>query len=163
MEKLWLVIFNYKKYNKNYIDLKTTDFPIYNYNLTIKQNTINFKLFNITCNIYLNLIIDNKKYSITINKNIINLKYDKSLFKKEITFDKLIQNIIKDVSYITIEIKLLNNNLIVLFNNFEMINYKFMYKVNKIETASILLLTKDNQLVDLLNPKSNNKILEKYL
>jgi len=163
MEKLWLVIFNYKKYNKNYIKLKVNNYPIYNYNLTVKKNSISFKLFNITCNIYLNLIIDNNKYIITINKNTIHFKHKKTLFKKVITFDKLIQTIIKDMNYIKVEIKLSNNNLIVLFNNFEMINYKFMYKVNEINSAKILLLTNDNELIDLLNPNLINRESEKYI
>jgi hypothetical protein len=43
LEKLWLVIFNYKKYNKNYIKLKIKDFPEYIHDLKVinKIYTIN--------------------------------------------------------------------------------------------------------------------------
>jgi hypothetical protein len=164
MEKLWLVIFNYKKYNKNYIHLKVNDFPIYNYNLTIKENTINIKLFVITCELYLNLSINNKTYSISISRNIIFLKHNnKTLLKYSAIFNKNIQEALKDMSYIILNIKLHNNTLIVSTNDLVLIDYKFKNKVNKIESAKIFSLTKDNKFIDLINPNSNKKELEKYL
>ena len=164
LEKLWLVIFNYKKYNKNYINLKVKDFPIYNYNLVVKQNSIHIKLFVITCELYLNLVIDNKNYSISISRNIIFLKnIYKTIVKINTTFNKNIQDKIKDMSYITLSIKLHNNKLVVSTNDLVVIDYQFKHKVNKIENAKIFSLTEDNKFIDLLNPNSNNKELEKYL
>jgi hypothetical protein len=164
LEKLWLVIFNYKKYNKNYIELKVKDFPIYNYNLKINSNNINIKLFIITCELYLNLIIDGQNYSISISRNIIFLKHNnKTILKYNSVFNKNIQEAIKDMSYVILIIKLDNNHIIASVNNLIVIDYKFTYKVNKIESAKIFSLTNDNNFIDLLNPKSKNRELEKYL
>ena len=63
------------------------------------------------------------------------------------------------MSYITINIKLHNNRLIISANDLVVINYQFKHKVNKIDSAKIFSLTNDNKFVDLLNPKSNNKKL----
>ena len=164
LEKMWLLIFNYKKHNKNYINLKVKDFPIYNYNLTVKDNLINIKLFVITCELYLNLIMDNQNYSISISRNIIFLKhYNKTILKINTTFNKNIQNKIKDMSYITLSIKLHNNSLIISTNDLVIINYQFKHNINKINSAKIFSLIDDNKFVDLLNPKANNRKLEKYL
>jgi hypothetical protein len=161
---MWLLIFNYKKHNKNYINLKVKDFPIYNYNLTVKDNLINIKLFVITCELYLNLIMDNQNYSISISRNIIFLKhYNKTILKINTTFNKNIQNKIKDMSYITLSIKLHNNSLIISTNDLVIINYQFKHNINKINSAKIFSLIDDNKFVDLLNPKANNRKLEKYL
>ena len=162
LEKLWLLIFNYKKHNKNYINLKVKDFPIYNYNLTVKQNIIDIKVFVITCELYLNLIMDNQNYSINISRNVIFLKhYNKTILKINTTFNKNIQEALKDMSYITINIKLHNNRLITSANDLVVINYQFKHKVNKIDSAKIFSLTNDNKFVDLLNPNFNIE-MEKY-
>jgi hypothetical protein len=169
LEKLWLVIFNYKKHNKHYINLKTKDFPVYNYQLKVKQskNTesiIHFKLFIIVCEIYLNLLINNDNYSINITKNIIYLKHNtKTLLKINPIPNINIQNKIKNMSYVTVEIKLVNNNLIVSVNNYIVINYHLENKVNKINSAKIFSLTDNNKFIDLLNPNSTNRELEKKL
>ena len=42
IERLWLVIFNYKKYNKNYIPLKIKDHELKNHTLTVKNNICKF-------------------------------------------------------------------------------------------------------------------------
>ena len=164
LEKLWLVIFNYKKHNKNYINLKVKDYPIYNYNLTVKENNIKIKLFVITCELYFNLIIDNQIYSVSISKNVIFLKhYNKTLYKYDTTINRNIQELFKDMNYIIIDIKLHNNTLIISINNIVILNYIFKNKINKINNGKIFSLTEDNKFTDLLNPNSKNRELEKYL
>ena len=166
LEKLWLVIFNYKKYNSNYIKLKVNDFPIYNYNLTIKNNYIHFKLFIIVCELYINLIIDNQHYSINISKNIIFIKHNnKTLLKYSPINNKNIQNIIKNTNNINVEIKLINNNLTIYINDYKIINFTFKYKVNTIQKAKIFSITNDNKFIDILESKTNlkNRELNTYL
>ena len=52
LEKLWLLIFNYKKNNKHYIPLKIKDYLIFDKKLIIdKDNSVHFKIFIIT-NLY---------------------------------------------------------------------------------------------------------------
>ena len=157
LEKLWLIIFNYKKYNKNYIHLKIKDFPLYTYNLTIKSDKLKsfvyFKLFNILSELYINISIDNILYDINITKQLIYLKYPQKIkFFKNNIFNKEFQNIFKFMTYIEIKIELHNNILNVLINNFIVLNYKFKYNVNKIDNIKILSLTDDNKITDLLKP-----------
>jgi hypothetical protein len=171
LEKLWLVIFNYKKHNKNYINLKVKDFPIYSYDLTIKYNKINnnigsfvsFRLFNISSELYINIVIDNIKYSIIITKHAIYLKYSKKtkLYINTI-FDKKFQDIFKYMNYITINIKLENSNLNLAINNLTIINYTFKYIVNKINNVKIESLSNNNKLIDLFNQKLIKRNLGKY-
>ena len=162
LEKLWLVIFNYKKYNKNYINLKIKDYSIYTYNLIIKhdkfKSLVYFKLFNIVSQLFINIIIDNFLYNINITKELIYFKYAKKIkFFKNNIFDKEFQNIFKFMTNIEIKIELYNNILNILINNFNVLNYKFKYNVNKINNVKILSMTDGNKIIDLLNPKIENK------
>jgi len=172
LEKLWLVIFNYKKYNKHYILKKAKDFPLYNYNLSIQynnknlkklENIIKFKLFIISCEVHLYLIIDKKNCHIGFSKGIIYLGYnDKKLYKYNCLEDKKIQNLLKDMSEIIVEIKLFNNNLTLIVNNYKIIDFKFKYNIHKIENAKIFSITDNNQLIDLINQDVINRELDNY-
>ena len=167
----WRLKVNYKKNNKNYINIKDKNFPIYSYDLTIKYNKINnnigsfvsFRLFNISSELYINIVIDNIKYSIIITKHAIYLKYSKKtkLYINTI-FDKKFQDIFEYMNYITINIKLENSNLNLTINNLTIINYTFKYIVNKINNVKIESLSNNNKLIDLFNLKSIKRNLEKY-
>ena len=150
LEKLWLLIFNYKKNNKNYIDLNVKDYLTYNYDLVIKNNIIKFKIFIIYCQIYLELYIDNKKYIIMLSRYIIFFKDSQILYKYDPFLNTSIQNALKDMSNVEINISLNNNILKIIGNNIVLIDYKFNKKVNKINNAKIIDLSNDNKLVDLL-------------
>jgi len=156
LEKLWLVIFNYKKHNKNYIKLKIKDYPIYNYNLTNTESFCSFKLFNIISRLYMNITIDNKKYTIIIMKHVIYLKYfGKIIHKNSVFFYKKFQDIFKHMNYITVNIKLYNNTLNISINDLTVINYTFKYIVNKINNVKLLSIMPNNKVIDLLNPHLN--------
>jgi hypothetical protein len=169
LEKLWLVIFNYKKHNKNYIKLKIKDFPIYNYNLTInynkniQQSLIKFKLYIINSELYINLIIDGYKYFIEIMQKEIYLKtIDKTKLYINTIHNKEYHEKTKENSYIIVEVKLQNNNLIVIINNLTILDYKFFkYNVNKIEKAEICYMTNYNKFIDLLSPNKDINITKK--
>jgi hypothetical protein len=151
LEKLWLLIFNYKKNNKNYITLYTKDFEIYDKNIKTKNNSILFKIFVITCQIFVQFYIDNKYYKIYISRAKITFKDDKNN-KLVHYFPRLnikIQDAIKDMSYITINITLKNNVLILSANKIELINFKFKYNVNNISDAKIFSITDDNKFTNL--------------
>ena len=64
LEQLWLVIFNYKKNNKNYLDLDVKDYLISESNLIIKNNNIKFKFLYLN-KLYIVFYIDKIKYIIT--------------------------------------------------------------------------------------------------
>ena len=167
LEKLWLVIFNYKKYNKHNIILSIKDYPIYTYNLKINNNKlksiINFKLFNMISQLFINISIDNFLYYINITKHLIYLKHSKKIkFYKDNIFDTEFQKVFQYMTNIEIKIELYNNTLNILINNFNVLNYKFKYNVNKIDYIKILSITDDNKIVDLLNPNVVNKKIENY-
>lgn len=165
LEKLWLVIFNYKKYNKNYIKLPTKDFPIFDKYLTIKNNnnssTIKFKLFNIYAQIYIEISIDNKLYEIFISRYLILFKDNngKKLISYQSRENKNIQNILKNMTEINFLINLKNNILSIEANNNKLLNYKFTFNVHKLTLAKIFSLTNNSKFKNLLNinnKKSNN-------
>ena len=110
LERLWLSIFNYQKYNKLYKKLNSKDYSIQYYNVKIKNNIGSFNIDTLLP-LYILLLIDNIKYILIIGyKSIFLKKNDKQIyntnFKKEI-LDK------KDNS---IEIKL-DNKLYLTVNN----------------------------------------------
>jgi len=227
LEKLWLVIFNYKKHNKNYINLKINDYPFYKYNLTIKykkpfddnknnaslgivkidtlaygkkninkenckecktlppsntyeqqfeelyfnkstkdkdiRNIVIFKLINITCELYMDIKIDNIIYNINITRYIIFLKYpNKVKFYKDVKNDELFQNIFSNIDYITIRIELYNNNLNILLNDLNIMDYKFKYDVYKINDIKIFSVNNDSKIIDLLKPDFIKKEIGNY-
>jgi hypothetical protein len=144
LEKLWLLIFNYKKNNKNFISLKVKDFPIFDKKLIIKNNVIHFKLFIITCRIFIEIYIDNKYCNLLISRTDIRFKnINKMFFYKT---NKKIQDILKDMSELDITISLKNNIFSVFVNKLQIYNYKFLNNVSKITDAKILSITKDNKL-----------------
>jgi hypothetical protein len=128
LERLWLVIFNYKKYNKNYIHLKVKDYLLQNYDLNIKNNISRFSYFNIYCQLYMNLIIDDTKYNIYISKLNIYLKKTKDfklLYTHESKLNKNMKNILKDTENYDVIIILENNILKVVINSNIIIEYNF--------------------------------------
>jgi hypothetical protein len=178
LEKLWLLIFNYKKNNKNYIDLNIDDYKIFDKELTInylnnmnKRNNINkpnninkrnniksiinFELFIIYCEVFINLYIDNKLYKIFFSRAKISFKdqHNNKLVHYYPLNNINIQEVLKDMSNINVKIVLHKNELVLNVNNLELIKYKFKYNLNKITNAKIISLTYDNKFNDLLTFK----------
>jgi hypothetical protein len=150
LEKLWLVIFNYKKNNKNYIDLNVKDYLTFDKELKFKNNNINFKLFNIYCQLFIEIYIDNILYNIFLSRYTISLKQSsKILFKNGVRLNKNIQDALKDMTELVINITLNNNIIQITGNNTLLINYKFEKKVNTITNAKIYSLTKENNFMCL--------------
>ncbi len=150
LEKTWLLIFNYRKNNKHYIDLNVKDYLTHDENLVIKNNSIKFKLSIIYCQIYLEIYIDNEMHNLSISRPQIFFKSDsKLLYKYDPRLDKPIQNALKDMSTIDVNITLNNNVLKVTGNNVLLLEYKFQKKVNKINKAKILTLSKDNKFKNM--------------
>jgi hypothetical protein len=147
LEKLWLLIFNYRKNNKNYLDLNVKDYLTYDQDLVIKNNSIKFKLSIIYCQIYLEIYIDNEMHNLSISRPMIFFKNEnKLLYRYEPRLDKPIQTALKDMSTVDINMSLNNNILKVICNNVVLVEYKFPKKVTKINKAKILTLSKDNKL-----------------
>jgi hypothetical protein len=149
LEKFWLLIFNYKKYNKNYIDLKINDYLLYETNLFIKNNTINFKIFNYSCYIYLNLYIDNNIYKVKITNDTILLNLNKILSIQDVKTNNNIQNALKDMNNLEINISLKNDILKIYGNKVILLDYKFNYKLNNIKYSILFNISKQNNFVDL--------------
>jgi hypothetical protein len=152
LERLWLVIFNYKKYNKNYIQLKVKDYLLQNYDFAIKNNILKFSYFNIYCQLYINITIDDIIYSIYISKLNIYLKKKKDfkvLYNIESKLNKTMKNILKDSENYNVLISLNNNILKILINNNIIIEYNFN-KINikhkNLKKISIYDMGKYNKL-----------------
>ena len=61
-----------------------------------------------------------------------------------------IQDLLKDMSTILIDITLQNNIFSLKVNKFKLINYKFINNANHITNAKIFDITNDNKFIDLL-------------
>jgi hypothetical protein len=128
LERLWLIIFNYKKYNKNYIPLKVKDYLLKNYDFAIKNNILKFSYFNIYCQLYINITIDDTIYIFYISKLNIYFKKKKdfkALYTHESKLNKTMKNILKDSENYNVLITLNNNILKFIINNNIIIEYNF--------------------------------------
>lgn len=81
LERLWLSIFNFQKYNKYYKNLKIKDNPIKYTYIPFNNNVAKFDIKTLTP-IKLTLIIDNSLYTITIGYDEIYFKKNYILLKK---------------------------------------------------------------------------------
>jgi hypothetical protein len=151
LERLWLVIFNYKKYNKNYIPLKIKDHKLENYTLTPKNNICNFSYFNIYCNLYITVFLDNLEYSLFISKYLIymkSLKNNYTLYKYDAKHNKKIENILKNKTQYNTIIELNNNIIKMSINNNKLIEFNFNgikvkhNKLNKVIIYDIAIYNK---------------------
>jgi len=151
LERLWLVIFNYKKYNKHYIPLKVKDYLLQNYEINIKNNNIKFSYFNVYCQLYMKIIIDDIIYKLYISKINIYLKKNKEfkmLYTHESKLNKNMKNILKDNENYDIIITFDNNILKIIINTNIIIEYNFD-KINtkhtKIKNITIYDINKYNK------------------
>ena len=154
LERLWMVIFNYKKYNKNYLDIKVKDYELQNYELKIKNNTSSFSYFNIYCNLFINIEIDSITYNVFISKYIIYIKTvkdSKTLYKYDPKHNKNVENILKNMSKYNVSITFNNNILKISINNNKLIDYyfdKIKVKHKKLGKVIIYDIAKYNKLID---------------
>jgi hypothetical protein len=128
LEKLWLVIFNYKKYNKNYVSLKVKDYELKDYELLIKNNNANFSYFNIYCQLFMTILLDNTLYNVFISRYVIYIKNSVNnnvLYKVNKIHNKNILNILKDKIKYDILIEFKNNNLKISINKNTLIDHNF--------------------------------------
>jgi hypothetical protein len=150
LEKLWLVIFNYKKNNKNYESINVKNYPIFDSELNIKNNSIDFKLFSVVTNIFCLLVINKIKFTLQIARYLIYLKANgkKYYYKKYDEISKEILNLLKDYTKQNININIIKNNILVVsINNKEIFNIKIMNNAN-LEKAIIYDLNKENKFSD---------------
>ena len=160
LEKLWLVIFNYRKYNKNYLHLKVKDYNLEKSNLTIKKNIINFSYFNHYCQIFIEFMLDNDNFNIFISKYTIYIKkYIKSknmyvyIYVYDTVHDKKVHNILKDSINYNVLMNFNNNILNVNINNKMLFEYNFdetKIKYNTLKNAILYDVTKSNKFVNKL-------------
>ena len=154
LERLWLVIFNYKKYNKNYLHIKVKDYELQNYELNIKNNEAKFSYFNIYCNLFINIEIDSITYNVFISKYIIYIKTvkdSKTLYKYDPKHNKNVENILKNMSKYNVSIIFNNNILKISINNNVLIDYNFdknKIKHKKLEKVVVYDIAKYNTLVN---------------
>ena len=154
LERLWLVIFNYKKYNKNYLHIKVKDYELQNYELKIKNNTSKFSYFNIYCNLFINIVIDSITYNVFISKYIIYIKTvkdSKTLYKYDPKHNKNVENILKNMSKYNVSIIFNNNILKISINNNVLIDYNFdknKVKHTKLGKVVVYDIAKYNTLVN---------------
>ena len=138
LERLWLVIFNYKKYNKHYTHLKINDHLLKKYELNIKNNIGSFSYFNIYCQLYMNITLDNTIYNVYISKIDIYFKTKRgfdNLLSLNSKLNKNIKSILQDTKNYDVIISLENNIFKIIINGNIIIEYNF----NKINVKHKIL------------------------
>lgn len=117
LERLWLTIFYYEKYNCNYLKLLVNDHKIKDLVYNIKNNKINIKT-DIFYNQYFSLILDdNKIFIINLFKEYVMFNFNKKSIKFNLRY-----KLEKDLN---ISINLKDNQLKIYINS-----NKFVYNVN---------------------------------
>jgi hypothetical protein len=154
LEKLWLVIFNYKKYNKNYIPLKVKDFLLQNYDVRPQNNIGSFSYFNIYCQLFMSITIDDTIYNAFISPRSIYLKVKKD-YKMLYNFDSYsnssVYKLLKDNTQNNVLIELKNNILKISVNNNVFIDHNFNnLKHKNLKSISVYDMAKYNKFVDNL-------------
>ena len=97
---------------------------------------------------YFEIIIDNIKYELFISRYKIYLKsIGQTLFKSNVGRDKIIQELLKDMSNINFQITLKNNILNIITNNKILILHKFKHNVKNMSNIIIYSLSKDNKFI----------------
>lgn len=139
LERLWLVIFNYKKYNKNYLSLKVKDYKSKNIKLKLTNNKAHFEVYIFNCYLYFELMIDKICYMLTITKTNISLKKNK---QKLIIID----NTIDDEQLLNIQIILIKNNLKLYINNKNILDY--IINCKKINNIILFDIYKNNLFIN---------------
>jgi len=165
LEKLWLVMFNYMKNNKHYKVLKVKDFLLQNYNLTIKNNSLaSFSYFNVYCQLFMKITIDNSTYNAFISKGGIYLKNNetrKLIYihnfqhnKKNINKNIELFNILQDNKEYNVKIEYINQILKIYINdNLVIQTYKLFQK--ELKSVEIFDMGTYNKLIDnFINNKS---------
>lgn len=111
LERLWLSIFNYQKYNKHYIKLYSKDFKIKYFEDYPNNNEFNLKIKTLSP-LYIVITIDNNKYYLIIGFNDIHFRK----YNNKIKLFKIIENLINSNEYSTLTITL-KKNLKIMYNN----------------------------------------------
>jgi len=128
LEKLWLMIFNYKKNNKFFTSMK--DYPLFIYNLNSNNNEIKFEFISKCSQLYFSLNINNIIYNIAISKEYIYLKnkYEKLIKiipKLNKKIEGALKDALKDESKITINLGISKNRLYVFCNSVLCLEHQF--------------------------------------
>ena len=111
LERLWLSIFNYQKYNKHYVKLYSKDFKINYYKIIPIDNKLEFNI-NTLSPIYLIITIDKIEYFLIVGFDDIRLKK----YNNKINIFNKINNLLKRNEYISIKI-VLKKKLEIYINN----------------------------------------------
>tara|TARA_B100000902_G_C27236121_1_gene877503 strand:- start:212 stop:1303 length:1092 start_codon:yes stop_codon:yes gene_type:complete len=129
LERLWLSIFFYDKYNKKYKKLLLVDYKIIDHEYEIYNNSIKLKT-NFFYNVYFTIILDdNQEFKLNIFTDHISIIYSKK--KKKVFFkNKISDSLLLDIKLVgeTLTIKC-SSNKIEYFINSKSIN-KLIYHQN---------------------------------
>lgn len=167
LEKLWLVIFNYKKYNSNYRDLSVGNYPYEEKNLRVeysnwvdeyaKTSTIHFSIYSVVSQIYIELVINDKMYMLFLSPYDILLKQGRINIYRVSFVGGGEHPIIKNKMEMDIRIQLDNGKFAVYVNDNIIVSVskkKNEMRINdgigKINSAKIFSVTDENKFIDFM-------------
>lgn len=132
IERLWMSVFNYQKYNSHYKKIESKKFIIDDKILKIKNNYFYFDVVLVCENIYITFKINNTINKLYIGKKLIYYKgFANYFFKKK---PKSLKEYLKPIK-LNIKVFLNNNILEIYINNHNFLNIdiflkKIVYKKN---------------------------------
>ncbi len=142
LEKLWMVIFNYKKHSKYYVSLMEKEYPIFTKPVVLKTDSSGYyyvSIKNMACEAFLDIYMDNIRVSFSISRSRVLLKQGNR---------KLMVKQLKGADYkkywceYDMRIKLENNTLYIKVNGTEFVQYKFNKPLTPITQLELLYLSK---------------------
>lgn len=159
LEKLWLVMFNYMKNNKNYKALKVKDYLLNNYKPKVKNNQALFSYFNIYCQLFITLKIDNSTYNAFISKSGIYVKnnetrkvvymYNFQYNKKNIKQNKNIISYLQDNKEYIVRVEFSNNKIMIYINDNLLVSSSFI-KGNILKEVEVYDMGEYNKFTDII-------------
>jgi hypothetical protein len=151
LEKLWLLIFNYKKYNKNYLDLNVNDYLLEDKFIECKNNKIKFSIHLFLFELVIHLTVDTQVYYLYIDPlKIVFQHYKKTIYTKEIYKLNKYQKLLAEDQTHIVKLKLKDNNLKMYIN--KKCIFKIPFEHNIINRVMLKDIAKNNEF-KIINKK----------
>lgn len=156
LEKMWLVIFNYKTNNSNYVKLPESNFNIRNMDLISYKNTIHFEIYSPCHQIFLEIFTDRGKYEIQFSRGRCIMRDSKKHKYINYTIASHLSKlqIFKDETTADINIHLKNNYLTVNVNGEKFFTVKLNKPTKLLRMGKLYYLSDDNLVKDMFADSS---------
>ncbi len=168
LEKMWLVIFNYKINNKHYRKLLQSNYHLRDMDLVSYKNQINFEIYSACHQIFLDVVIDKMTIEMQFSRGGVKIRNKQKHKYVDMRMDKYFNKlqVFKDETTVNIKIKLVNNSLVVHINGIYFCTAKLDKAVKQLKLGKLSYLSDDNLVKDMflnINTIKKTKHLNKNI